>query len=186
MKQLLHALSMFVLLLLTGCLTVFVPVSTPTPVSTALDLPLPAPTVVIETAPPAPTQNQLAPICSVDPLVTSCAVPNVEERDKYCVEKYPYVQFAMAPGMTFESLNPELKCSDQGIRGGDQVIACTGQPLYAYDIKICSASCSASALIVDGRCTQGYGYSADAGCCWPLPTTDAGCILVKVNIGACR
>ncbi|MBV6396340.1 MAG: hypothetical protein HFACDABA_01938 [Anaerolineales bacterium] len=186
MKRLPHFLSVSVSLLLTGCLTVFVPVETPTPTPTAQPTAAGAPTMPPITAAAPPTQAQSAPVCSVDPLVASCAAPQVEERSKYCVEKYPYVQFAVEPGVTFESLSPDMKCSDQGIRGGDQVIACTGQYLIAYDMKVCSAACSASALIVDDRCAQGYGFSADAGCCWPLPTDDAGCVLVKVNIGACR
>jgi len=186
MKRLLHFLSVSISLLLTGCLTIFVPVGTPTSAPTAPQPAATAPIMPPATAVPLPTQAQSAPICSVDPLISSCAAPQVEERSKYCVEKYPYVQFAVEPGVTFESLSPDMKCSDQGIRGGDQVIACTGQYLIAYDMKVCKAACSASALSVDDRCAQGYGFSPEAGCCWPLPTDDAGCVLVKVNIGACR
>jgi hypothetical protein len=134
------------------------------------------------------TQTQPAQLCAVDPLVTSCAAPKVEERAKYCFEKLPYTQFAMAPGVTFEPVDPGLKCADQGIRNGEQVIACTGQNLYSYTLKVCNAACTAaSALTVDAsKCAEGYGYSSEANCCWPIPKEDAGCTLVKVDIGTCR
>ena len=189
MKRNVFAATIFLFaLLLTGCLSVFEPVPTSTPPPTAIPLPTLAPTQAqVATLPLSTEESQLASVCSVDPLIASCAVPKVEERDKYCVEKLPYVQFAMAPGVTFESLDPTLKCADQGLRGGEQVIACTGQPLIAYELKICNAACNASALQVDpARCADGFGYSPEAGCCWPMPTDDAGCVIVQVNISACR
>ncbi len=172
-------------ILLTGCLQVFEPVATATPPPTAIALPTQVPPtqpILLE-----PTATQFAAVCSVDPLIASCALPEVEERAKYCVEKHPYVQFAMAPGVTFESLDPALKCADQGIRGGEQMIACTGETLIAYDMKVCNAACNPSALQADPtKCAEGYGYSPEAACCWPMPADDAGCVLVRVNVGACR
>lgn len=170
---------------LTGCTTIFVPVDTPTPAPTAILLPTSAPSATA--AQSVATTSQFAPTCAADPLVTACALPKVDERDKYCIEKIPYTQFATAPGVTFEAVDPGLKCTDQGIREGSRVIACTGTPLFSYSLKICSSSCNASALTVDAaKCPTGSGYSADAGCCWPMPSADAGCVLVKVNISACK
>jgi hypothetical protein len=187
MKRYHFAILLFALsILLTGCLQVFDPVPTNTPPPTAIPLPTQVPPTLTE-APIEPTPTQLITTCNVDPLVSACAAPKVDERDKYCVEKMPYVQFAMAPGVTFEPSDPGLKCADQGVRGGEQMIACTGQSLIAYDLKICNAACNSSALIEDPtKCAEGYGYSAEAGCCWPMPTTDSGCVLIKVNLGACR
>ena len=190
MKRHLLPLTLLILsLLLAGCLTVFVPVDTPTPAPTTILLPTSAPSVApIQSVTPEVTQSQAAPLCAVDPLVTSCAAPKVEERAKYCFEKLPYTQFAMAPGITFEAVEPGLKCADQGIRGGEQVIACTGQNLYSYTMKVCNAACVASAaLTVDAaKCAEGFGYSSSANCCWPIPAEDAGCVLVKVDIGTCK
>ena len=180
------AIFLILSILLTGCgLNVFESVPTATSAPTAIPLPTNLPPTDAP-APLGPGPTQSVPLCTVDPLISSCAVPKVEERDKYCVEKLPYVQFAMAPGVTFESLDPTLKCNDQGLRGGEQVIACTGQPLIAYDLKICNAACSPNALVADARCPENYGFSADAGCCYPMPADDAGCVIVKVNISACR
>ncbi|MEW5938983.1 MAG: hypothetical protein AB1750_04925 [Chloroflexota bacterium] len=171
--------------LLAGCLQIFVPAPTATLPPTAIPPATLAPTQTLQVL--LPTDTQLAPVCAVDPLLAACAVPQVEERAKYCAEKLPYVQFAMAPGVTFEPLDPALRCTDEGIRGGEQVITCTGQPLIAYDLKICNAACNPSALTVDpSKCAEGFGYSPEAGCCWPLPTDDQGCVIVKVNVGACR
>lgn len=176
-------------LLLSSCLTVFVPVDTPTPGPTTIELPTLAPTssLPLETAAPASTQLQSAPMCAVDPLVTSCASPTVEQRDKFCVKKYPYVLVAAPPGVTFEPATAGLKCTDEGIRGGDQIISCTGPDLLSYNLKVCNAACSVSLLdTASGKCPTGYGYAAEGGCCWPVPATDAGCILFKVDIGTCN
>lgn len=175
--------------LLSGCLTVFVPVSTPTPGPTAIPLPTLAPTIAspLETALPASSQQPSAPMCAVDPLVTSCAAPAVEQRDKFCVKKYPYVLIAAPPGVTFEPATEGLKCTDEGLRGGDQIISCTGPELLSYNLKICNATCNASLLdTTSGKCAAGYGYSAEGGCCWPVPVNDSGCILFKVDVGTCN
>lgn len=174
---------------LSGCLTVFVPVSTPTPGPTAIELATLAPTsaLPLETAASASTQVQTAPMCAVDPLVTSCAAPTVEQRDRFCVKKYPYALIAAPPGVTFEPATVGLKCTDEGIRNGDQIISCTGPELLSYNLKVCNAACNAFLLdTTSGKCSTGYGYSAAAGCCWPVPTDDAGCILFKVDIGSCN
>ena len=182
-------LTLILSLLTSSCLTVFVPVGTPTPGPTAIELPTLAPTASLPVEPvqPASTQLQSAPMCAVDPLVSSCAAPNVEARDKFCVKKYPYVLVAAPPGVTFEPVSAGLKCTDEGLRGGDQIISCSGDYLTSYNLKICSAACSASLLdTTSGKCPTGYGYAAEGGCCWPVPATDAGCILFKVDIGACN
>jgi len=189
MKQKTFIAVLLLALVLSGCqFSVFEPVPTSTlPPPTALPASTQAPTQEPLQTLAIPTDSPLASVCSVDPLISTCAVPKVEERDKYCVEKLPYVQFAMAPGVTFEPLSPELKCNDQGIRGGEQVIACTGQTLIAYDLKICNSACKGSSLVADpSKCADGFGFSPDAGCCWPMPTDDQGCVIVKANIGACR
>lgn len=176
-------------LVLSACLTVFVPVSTPTPGPTAIELPTLAPTssLPLQTAAPAATSSQFAQMCAVDPLVTSCAVPPVEQRDKFCVKKYPYVLIAAPPGVTFEPASPGLKCTDEGLRGGEQIISCTGPELFSYNLKVCNAACNASALdTAGGKCPAGYGYAVEGGCCWPVPTTDAGCVLFKVDVGTCN
>jgi hypothetical protein len=173
---------------ITACLSVFVPVGTPTPIPTEQTLPTILPTVeTLVTVSPAPSQSQYAAMCAVDPLISYCKSPVVEQRDKFCVKKYPYVLLATNPGVTFEPVTSGLKCTDEGIRGGDQIISCTGPDLLPYDLKVCNAACNTTALdTTSGKCQSGYGYSAEAQCCWPVPTDDSGCVIFKVEIGTCN
>lgn len=187
-RSILFSIFIVLSLLLSGCLSVFVPVDTPTPGPTALTFPTPAPTQdALQTALPQTTAVTSAAMCQVDPLVTSCSSPKTEIRDKFCVKKYPYVLVASQPGVTFEPASEGLKCTDEGLRGGEQIISCTGPELLSYNLKVCNATCSASLLdTASGKCPSGYGFSAEAGCCWPVPAQDSGCVLIKVDMGTCN
>ncbi len=173
-------------LLLAGCLTVFVPVDTPTALPTILLPTNPPPPV--ESVVPAATALQSAPLCTADPLASACTSPKVEERDKFCVKKVPYVLIVMPPGTRYDPADSGLFCSDEGIRNGEQMISCTGQHLTTYDLKVCNTTCSAAAPLTAGagQCPDGYGYSAGGNCCWPMPAPDAGCVLFQVDIGTCE
>ena len=107
----------------------------------------------------------------------------------YCVEKIPYQNIAIAPGTTFESLDPtgEFKCQDSGtVVDGKNIITCTGKQLTAYQLKFTNSSCGASALATGtGQCQEGQGYDAAQNCCAPLTDTSAGSVTIKVNMGAC-
>lgn len=188
LKISLPSIALLAVLVLSGCLSVFVPVETAAPaLSTSTNVPPVIQSVVPVTA--LATSAQSAPLCASDPLASACSAPVAEERDKFCVKKVPYTQIVMPVGTTFEPVDPLLICVDEGIRGGMQVITCRSPQInYSYDLKVCNSACSAnSALAVDtGQCSQGYGYSAANSCCWPVPTTDAGCALFKVDIGTCQ
>jgi len=176
---------------LSGCLSVFVPVETAAPVQPTVSSPTRAPSVIQSVVPAATldTASQSAPLCATDPLISACSAPLAQERAKFCVKKIPYTQIAMPVGTTFEPVDPLLQCTDEGIRGGMQVITCRSiQTNYSYDLKVCNSACSAaSALTVGtGQCSDGYGYSASGACCWPMPTTDSGCALFRVDIGTCQ
>jgi hypothetical protein len=185
MKRYFYLESIFVLsIMLTGCVTVFVPVDTPTPAPTAIILAtLPPPT---STPTAAPTKVQPAPICSVSPSAGVCTAPSAAMLSKSCVKKIPYTLVALSPGSTFEVVDSGITCKDEGLRGGQQQISCTGQQLYSYTLKVCDPVCAAVPLTTDlDRCSDGYGYSAEAGCCWPTSALEAGCVLYKVDIGFC-
>ena len=176
---------LFLAFLLTGCITVFVPVDTPTPPPTTIILPtLPPPT---QTLVSSPTSVPFAPLCSVDPLASACKPPTVSTLSKSCIKKIPYSLVALPPGSTFEIVEPGMTCKDEGLRGGQQQISCTGQQLFSYELKVCDSSCYAAHLEADTtQCQDGYGYSSAAGCCWPTSALEAGCVLYKVDIGACN
>jgi hypothetical protein len=170
--------------MLTGCITVFVPVETPTPAPTAIILSTnPPPT---ETLVPSPTSVQFAPFCSVDPLAATCSAPKVVTLGKSCIKKVPYTLVALPPAFTFETGGTDLICKDEGIRAGKQNVSCTGQQLVSYDLKVCNPACSSMSLEAGtDHCPDGYGYSSAAGCCLSTSALEDGCVVYKVNIGAC-
>jgi len=138
---------------------------------------------------PAATEQTFAPACQA---ATSCAAPDVKDTeavDTFCVEKVPYQNINVAPGTTFESLDPtgELKCQDSGtVVDGKNVITCTSKELWTYELKFTNSVCAANALATGtGQCQDGLGYDAAQNCCAPLAATDAGSVTIKVNMGAC-
>jgi hypothetical protein len=169
---------------LTGCITVFVPVETPTPPPTAIILPT-NPQPPTETLVPSPTVVPFAPFCSVDPLAAACSAPKVETLSKSCIKKVPYTLVALPPGTTFETVSG-LTCKDEGLRAGEQNISCTGHELISYNLKVCNPACFVASLETNtSYCPAGYGYSSAAGCCSSLSELGDGCVVYKVDIGAC-
>jgi hypothetical protein len=147
------------------------------------------PVEVVPTLQPAATEQTFAPACQA---AASCAAPdvkNTEAANTFCVEKIPYQNINVAPGTTFESLDPsgELKCQDSGtVVDGKKVLTCTGKPLWTYELKLTNSACAANALATGtGQCQDGLGYDAAQNCCAPLAATDTGSVTIKVNIGAC-
>jgi hypothetical protein len=138
---------------------------------------------------PAATAQTFAPACQA---ATSCAAPDVQDTepvDTFCVEKIPYQNINVAPGTTFESLDPsgELKCQDSGtVVDGKNVVTCTSKELWTYELKFTNSACAASALATGtGQCQDGLGYDAAQNCCAPLAAGDSGSVTIKVNMGAC-
>jgi hypothetical protein len=172
--------------ILTGCITVFVPVETPTSAPTAIILPTNPPPPTETLAPASPTVVPFAPFCSVDPLAVACSAPKVETLSKSCIKKVPYTLVALPPGTTFETVETGLTCKDEGLRAGEQNISCTGQELISYKLKVCNPACFAASLETGtDHCPDGYGYSSAAGCCSSTSDLGDGCVVYKVDIGAC-
>jgi hypothetical protein len=173
-------------LLLTGCITVFVPVNTPTPVPTAIVLPTLSPPT--ETLVPTIAPAQPAPICSVDPFAGACTDPSVGMLNKTCNKKTPYTGLGISAGATLEVLDEGMTCTDEKIWSGVHQFSCTGEQLHSYRVKVCNTSCSVPVLDTStGRCSMGYGYSVEAGCCLPLADiSEIGCVIFKVDIGGCQ
>jgi len=187
-RSVLIAMLVLSMLILSACNSIFVPAITPTSVPTAMLLPT-NPPPPIQTVAASPTASvQSAPLCTVDPLASACTPPLVEERDKFCVKKVPYVLMALPVGTTFQPAESGLNCTDESVRDGKQMVSCTGARLNSYDLKVCNSTCSAAAPLATGtgQCPDGYGYNAAAACCWPMPAPDAGCILFTVDIGSCE
>ena len=181
--KIIRTLLIFPAFWMAGCITVFVPVDTPTPPPT----PIPLATLSLPpTASPSPTASQIAPVCSADPWANACSVPEAGTLSKVCIKKIPYTLLGFSPGASIEVTDPDLTCKNEGLRGGVQQYSCTGQQLISYEIKVCSSTCNVAPDIASDHCAQGYGYDAAAGCCWPVPELEPGCMLYKVDIGGCQ
>lgn len=188
MKSTFALIVLFVLslLVLSACNSVFVPVPTLTPAPTAIPLPTNPPPIQPVAASPT-ASVQAAPLCNADPLAEACMPPFIEERDKFCVEKVPYVLIALPVSSTFQPAESGLTCTDEGVRDGVQMVSCTGARLNSYNLRVCNPACSAAAPLATGtgQCPDGYGYNSGGNCCWPMPAPDAGCFLFKVDVGTC-
>lgn len=190
---LLLAMTVFVTLFASACGVSVAPATQAAPPPVQI-VPTIAPVVVAPATAqqPAPPVQAFAPACQA---ATSCAAPAVEEMDTevtktYCVKKIPYQNILVAPGTTFETLDPsgDFKCQDSGtLVDGKAVIACTGKNLWAYELKLINPACSASALTTGAsQCQQGLGYDAAQNCCAPLTGGDSGSVTIKVNLGSCE
>ncbi len=170
--------------LLAGCVTVFVTVEPPTPSPTSIILStLPPPTDPVVASPsPAP----FTPACRADPLVEACSAPTAGMLSKSCIKKIPYTLVGISPGATFEILDAGMTCKDEKVRGNAHQYSCTGRQLYSYHVRVCNPDCAAALAADSGQCPAGNGFSESAGCCWPLPAAEAGCVTYKVDIGGCQ
>ncbi len=165
-------------LLLSACSAVLVPVPTPTvlpdtPTSALLPTQTPVPTLAVTSLP-------ALPICESG---TACAVPVVEVRDQFCVEKIPYTLLAAPGNSTYEWVSSDLKCVSQLHSSGELLITCTGTELTSYELQVCNGACAPPTAVNDGQCPEGYGFDAAAQCC-AAPQLPA-CVIVRVDIGAC-
>lgn len=165
---------------LTGCITVFVPVDTPTPFPTIIPLSTASP------PPASPTALPFAPFCAADPLAGACSEPTIAILSKSCIKKIPYTLVGISPGSTLEVLDAGMTCKDEKERGRFHQYSCSGQQLHSYRIKVCNPACTALLTAESGQCPPGYGFNESANCCWPLGGADAGCVTYKVDIGGCK
>jgi hypothetical protein len=189
----------YFLLVITVFVTVFASAcgGSPAPATQAA----PPPVNVAPTQPPvqavAPTQQQaaaapaqnFAPACQAAVSCSAPEVKDIEAANTFCVEKIPYTNISLAPGTTFEALDPkgELKCKDSGtVVNGKNIITCTGKQLWTYDLKVTNTSCASNSLATGtGQCPDGSGYDTAQNCCAPLTNDGGGSVTIKVNMGAC-
>ena len=135
---------------------------------------------------PSPTETEApAPLCQVDPDLF-CTLPEAEVRDKFCTRKVPYVLLVFPKGTSFEVVDKGFTCTDEGIRGGEQMVSCYGPQLYSFDLKVCNAGCIPNGAVLEqGTCEDGFGYDAKNNCCLRLPTTESNCRTIQIDLGAC-
>jgi len=174
------------LLLLPACNMATVPETPPAPkIETVVVVVTATPT---NEATPSPTETETEtppPLCEVDPE-TICALPEAEVRDKFCTNKVPYILMVFPKGTSFDVEDERFTCTDEGIRGGEQMVSCYGPELYSFDLKVCNAVCVPSGAVLEqGACADGFGFDSTNECCMRLPSTDTNCRIIQVDLGAC-
>src|SRR5574340_642514 len=150
-----------------------------------------APTAAAPTQPKSAAAGQ--PVAAVQSATicqtgSACQVPSAEQHEIDCVNKMPYTNVLVPPGMTFEVLDNsgDFTCNDSGtVADGKQVITCFGKELYGFDLKLTNNTCGGGNLQAGtGQCQEGYGFDASQQCCAPLGGDSGGSGVVSVELGA--
>jgi serine/threonine protein kinase len=159
--------------------------------ATSTTQPTAAPTKVPPTSTTAPTSAPTMtatetlvpylPACAADVVI---AGPEIKETNKICVEKKPYTAISIPGDATFQPVSDGLSCVKEKTANGKTIISCTGMELIAYDLKVCVPPVVSAED--GGKCEPGSTYSTANNCCVAPPPEGAGCVLFKVNVGACQ
>ncbi len=149
------------------------------PVPTAIPTDTLSPTLIPVTE--AASAMPFAPACASG---ISISTPVVIETNKICTQKIPYTGISIPEGATFEPLDPKLLCQVERTSGGNSIIACTGQQLFSYKLKVCVAPVISSTD--SGKCAQGSIYDTSNQCCQVPPAEGAGCTIFKVDLRGCK
>jgi serine/threonine-protein kinase len=170
--------------LLRGRIMAFVlpPTHTPTALPTSTEKPATPTAQPTETALPTLTEIPLAPYCSPDTL--EVPIPKVLETNITCITKIPYTTVSIPLEATYESLNDAMTCDIAEIRDEDVLVACTGQQLYSYKLKVCNPQPELPSSEA-GRCPEGAGYNEANQCCVKPPAAGAGCVEFQVDMKSC-
>lgn len=134
------------------------PVETFTPIG-------PTFTPVILTAAATP---QLAPLCGADTVVSpaQCQVSVAEVGGTFCADKRPFNLIFINKGATYQSLTKGFRCSDNGVKDGKQIVACTGNMASDFKVNICDPACVVPTVqAVTTQCPEEYNYNNLLGCC---------------------
>ena len=101
-----------------------------------------------------------------------------------CITKIPYTTVSIPLEATYESLNDAMTCDIAEIRDEDVLVACTGQQLYSYKLKVCNPQPELPSSEA-GRCPEGACYNEANQCCVKPPAAGAGCVEFQVDMKSC-
>jgi predicted Ser/Thr protein kinase len=140
-----------------------------------------------------PATEALAPNTAADAFLPMCKPleePPVEsiinETNRACTRGVPYTTYEIPKGATFETLDNEFKCSVVGSKDDKDLIACTGKPLFTFDLKVCAPKVVPALVMDSGKCPANTGLNEASQCCAPAPKDDAGCIVFKAETTGCN
>jgi len=161
----------------------------PVPTATATRL-APTQTAIAPTATAAPTEvppatEAFAPVCAPG-VVPAPVLPAIGSPSSFCSKGYSVTQFTIPLGATFVPQEEGYTCDPYGQPGGQQLIACHGTNLTTFHLQVCIPLPTPSTSNVVGACQSGSEYDYDHACCAPPKPADAGCTVVKVDLGACQ
>jgi hypothetical protein len=138
--------AVFVVIFVAACSTPATPA--PQVVEPAVEQP---PVVPADTTAPVESAPTEAPASG-----GTFVFPDTVASETYCVNKIPYQNLLLDPGVTFESQDTtgELQCVDSGTDvDGKNVITCTSKQLWTYDLKLTDANNASTVIKVNmGAC----------------------------------
>jgi hypothetical protein len=200
------------LLLIWGLLACNLPFTLIPQTETETPLPTPGPTETetsIYTASPSETATlvptatlfvlpvtempKFAPFCEPSsanvftPTPLQCQMPIAEQSSVFCSSKIPYNLILINAGSTFEISNEDVTCSDGGMKGGKQILTCTGPMASYFELRVCDPACAIPTFQAETtHCPQDYRYNDVLQCCEQRPQpVDQNCVVLKLQTKSC-
>jgi len=132
------------------------------------------------------TSVAFAPMCQQPKEVSPPLLSLIKETNRACNSGVPYTTIAIPKGATYTPVDStEFKCTHVGVKGDSDLIACTGKPLFAFDLKVCMPVPLPTLVTDSNKCPSGTGFDEGNQCCAQLPPADAGCVIFKTGTTGC-
>ena len=174
------------------------PVPPPSPSETETVLPTTRPTETIVSVPtevilPDAGTPKFAPFCEPSsanvftPTPLQCQMPIAEQSSTFCSSKVPYNLILINAGSTYEISNEEITCSDAGMKGGKQILTCTGPMASYFELRVCDPACAIPTFQAETtHCPQDYQFDEFLQCCEQRPQPiDQNCVVLKLQTKSC-
>jgi serine/threonine protein kinase len=135
---------------------------------------------------PTDTASAFAPTCKPSdappPLLAL-----IQDTNRRCASGLPYTTYSVPKGTTFEVLDPEFKCSPAGENKGNDLIVCTGKPLFKFQIKFCNPVNLPKLTMDSGKCASNVGFDEANQCCFVPPQgEDPACVIYEAGTTGCN
>ena len=176
------------------------PVLTTSPAETGTSIPTASLTETVTPVPTAtefvvlvPATPKFAPFCEPSsanvftPTPLQCQMPIAEQSSLFCSSKLPYNLILINPGSTYEISNADVTCSDGGMKGGKQILTCTGPMAASFELRVCDPACAIPTFQAETtHCPQDYRFDEILQCCEQEPQPiDQNCVVLKLQTKSC-
>lgn len=136
---------------------------------------------------------KFAPFCEPSsafvftPTPFQCQLPIAEQSSVFCSSKVPYNLILVNIGSTYEISNEDITCSDGGMKGGRQILTCTGPMASNFELKVCDPTCAIPTFQAETtHCPQDYHFDESLQCCAQRPQpVDQNCVVLKLKTRSC-